>query len=171
MVAPDTGAGETVGGYQFTEATPPAVHRASATLVWLSPGAIVVLSFPARPVGKRGLLLELTAGAQSGGGFCDLPGGTATRERDMLDAGIEPQPDGWSRCWVAMTVGASIVDVRLTLLDERLDPAYVGTGARALSSANSSCARPRISLRRNRRPGEFQQLASRSGAAAKAGGR
>jgi hypothetical protein len=127
-VALDAGAGDTPGDRRISENAGAALHRVHATLAGLTPGATMVLSFPARPIGKRGILLELNGGTQSGGGFCDLPGGTATRERDMLDAGIEPQPDGWSRCWVAMVVDAPSVDVHLTLLDERLDPGYVGDG-------------------------------------------
>ena len=77
----------------------------------------MVLSFPARPIGTRGIPLELEAGAQSGGGFCDPLG-----RRDRAAAG-----------WLVTLLGRddarrSIVDVRLTLLDERLDPAYVGDG-------------------------------------------
>lgn len=116
-----------VGEWTLREASGPGVHRISGTLAGLTPGAIAVLSFPARPVGTRGVLVELETGARSGGGFCDLVGETATRERDMLDAGLEMTSDG-ARCWVAMPVTESAATLRLTLLDQSLARSYLGDG-------------------------------------------
>ena len=111
----------------LVEASGSGVHRISGTLAGLTPGAIAVLSFPARPVGTRGILIELETGAHAGGGFCDLIGETATRERDMLDAGLELTLDR-ARCWVAMPMTDSTATLRLTLLDQSLARSYVGDG-------------------------------------------
>jgi hypothetical protein len=111
----------------LVEASGSGVHRISGTLAGLTPGATAVLSFPARPVGPRGILIELETGAHAGGGFCDLVGETATRERDMLDAGLE-LTSGRARCWVAMPVTESTATLRLTLLDQSLARSYVGDG-------------------------------------------
>ena len=126
LVAP--GAGERPGSLRLIETAAPGAHRAEGTLSGLTPGATAVLSFAARPTGARGILVELQSGVHLGGGFCDLVGETATRERDMLDAGIEVEADGWSRCWVAMAVREPSATLRLSLIDERLDPTYVGDG-------------------------------------------
>jgi hypothetical protein len=127
-VVPDGVAAETAGAHRLVETAGPGVHRVDGTLAGLTPGATTVLSFAARPIGARGILVELQAGEQSGGGFCDLFGGTATRERDMLDAGLDVQPDGRLRCWVAMPLKESAATLRLSLLDQNLDPSYVGDG-------------------------------------------
>jgi hypothetical protein len=103
------------------------VHRISGTLAGLTPGAVVVLSFQARAIGARGIFTELEMGPQSGGGFCDLVGATATRERDMLDAGLDMTSNG-ARCWVAMPVTNSTATLRLSLLDQDLASSYVGDG-------------------------------------------
>lgn len=123
-VVPDAMAGE----QRLVENAGSGVHRVHATLAGLTPGATTVLSFPARPNGARGILVELLTDERSGGGFCDLSGGTATRERDMLDAGIDLQADGRFRCWVAMSLPAPTATLRLSLLNERLDPSYIGDG-------------------------------------------
>jgi hypothetical protein len=116
-----------VGESTLVEASGSGVHRINGTLVGLTPGAIAVLSFPARPIGARGVLIELETGAHAGGGFCDLVGETATRERDMLDAGLEVTSDR-TRCWVAMPLTESAATLRLTLLDRSLARSYVGDG-------------------------------------------
>jgi hypothetical protein len=78
--------------------------------------------------GRRGIFVEVQTVGRRGGGYCDLFGATAQRDGDMLDAGLDPRPSGWSRCWVAMPVDAPGATLRLSLMNERLDPAYVGNG-------------------------------------------
>lgn len=119
----DGSAGEST----LVEASGPGVHRIDGKLAGLTPGTVAVLSFPARAIGARGIFIELEMGQQAGGGFCDLVGETATRERDMLDAGIDMVSDR-ARCWVAMPVTDTIATVRLSLLDQDLAPSYVGDG-------------------------------------------
>ena len=46
----------------------------------------------------------------------------------MLDAGLDAQPSGPSRCWVAMPIDAPGATLRLSLINELLDPAYRGDG-------------------------------------------
>jgi len=87
-----------------------------------------VLSFSAKAIGARGIFVELQTAGRRGGGYCDLNGLTAQRDGDMLDGGLDAQPDGWSRCWVAMPIDASGATLRLSLTNERLDPAYIGDG-------------------------------------------
>jgi hypothetical protein len=117
----------TAGESTLIEAPRSGVHRINGTLAGLTPGAVAVLSLPARAIGTRGVFIELEMGRQSGGGFCDLVGETATRERDMLDAGVEIT-SGRARCWVAMPVTESTGTLRLSLLDQDLAPSYVGDG-------------------------------------------
>src|SRR5262249_44669419 len=95
----------------------------------LTPGRTLVLSFPARAIGARGIFVELQTAGRRGGGYCDLYRETAQRDGDMLDAGIDPQPDGWSRCWVAIAIDAPEATLRLSLMNERLDPVYSGDGS------------------------------------------
>jgi hypothetical protein len=116
------------GESTLVEAPGPGFHRINGTLAGLTPGAIVVLSFPARPIGARAILVELQTGAQSGAGFCNPVDGWATRERDMLDAGLDVQPDGSVRCWVAMPVKHSAATLRLSLLNQDLVASYLGDG-------------------------------------------
>lgn len=115
-------------GQRITEATGARVHHVEQELAGFTPGKIVLLSFRAKAVGARGVYVEMLTGGRRGGGYCDLPGGTAQRDGDMRDAGLEPEPDGWSRCWVAMMVTAPIATLRLSLMNERLDPTYMGDG-------------------------------------------
>jgi hypothetical protein len=125
-VAPEA-AGE-AGSLRLIEGAGPGLHRVEATLAGLAPGATAVLSFPARPLGTRGVLVELQTHGQRGGGYCDLPGETAQRDGDMLDVGLDVRPDGWSRCWVAMVVKDPTMTLRLSVLNDRLDPSYIGDG-------------------------------------------
>jgi hypothetical protein len=125
VVLPDD---EQPSAQRFIESAGLGVHRVETTVTGLTPGKTMLLSFPAKPVGARGILVELGSAGHHGRGYCDLYGGTAQRDGNMLDVGLEPQADGWSRCWVAMVVNAQSAEVRLGLLDERLDPAYVGNG-------------------------------------------
>jgi hypothetical protein len=119
--------GGTAGESTLVEAAGPGIHRIDGKLAGLTPGTVAVLSFPARAIGARGVFIELEMGSQSGGGFCDLVGETATRERDMLDTGIDMVSDQ-ARCWVAMTVTDTAAMLRLSLLDQDLAPSYVGDG-------------------------------------------
>jgi hypothetical protein len=114
--------------HRLIESAAPGVHRVETTLTGLMPGKFAVLSFPAKAIGARGIFVEVLAGGRRGGGYCDLYGATAQRDGDMRDAGLEPEPDGWSRCWVAMPVEAPEATLRLSLMNERLDPTYVGDG-------------------------------------------
>jgi hypothetical protein len=114
--------------HRVTEAAGGSVHRIETKLTGLTPGTVAVLSFPAKAIGARGVYVELLAGGERGGGYCDLYGETAQRDGDMFDAGLEPQPDGWWRCWVAMPIDASEATLRLSVMNERLDPAYAGDG-------------------------------------------
>jgi hypothetical protein len=110
------------------ETVGPGVHYVERSRRGLTPGKIVRLAFYAKAIGARGVFVELRTGGRRGGGYCDLPGGTAQRDGDMLDAGIEPAPQGWWRCWVAMPVEAPDATLRLSLMNERLDPFYSGDG-------------------------------------------
>src|SRR5262249_27440413 len=102
-------------------------------LTGLTPGKIMLLSFSATPIGARGVFVEVQTAARRGGGYCDLYGATAQRDGEMLDAGLDPQPDGWWRCWVAMPIDAPDAMLRLSLMNERLDPAYVGDGTSGIT--------------------------------------
>jgi hypothetical protein len=110
------------------ETVGPGVHYVERSRRGLTPGKIVRLAFYAKAIGARGVFVELRTGGRRGSGYCDLPGGTAQRDGDMLDAGIEPAPQGWWRCWVAMPVEAPDATLRLSLMNERLDPFYSGDG-------------------------------------------
>jgi hypothetical protein len=110
------------------EGSGPGGHFVEATLTGVDPGAIAILSFPVRALGARGIAVELRTERQYAGGYCDLPGGTAQRDGDMLDVGLDVRSDGAARCWVAMAPKASTVTVRLSLLDHWLQPSYVGDG-------------------------------------------
>jgi hypothetical protein len=46
----------------------------------------------------------------------------------MLDAGLDVQPDGQVRCWVAIPVQHSVATLRLGLLNQHLLASYVGDG-------------------------------------------
>ncbi|MBV8825288.1 MAG: hypothetical protein JO220_09930 [Hyphomicrobiales bacterium] len=116
------------GAQRLIESMGPGTHGIETKLTGLMPGRTLVLSFAAKAIGARGVFVEVLAHGNRGGGYCDLYGATAQRDGDMRDAGIEPDPDGWSRCWVAMPVEAPEVTLRLSLMNERLDPAYVGDG-------------------------------------------
>ncbi|HEV2956151.1 MAG TPA: hypothetical protein VGX95_08535 [Xanthobacteraceae bacterium] len=118
---------------RLIEAVGPGAHRVETSLAGLAPGRTLVLSFPAKAFGPRGIFVELQTARRRGGGYCDLVGATAQRDGDMLDAGLDPQPDGWSRCWVAMPIDAPGATLRLSLMNERLDPAYVGNGTSGAS--------------------------------------
>jgi hypothetical protein len=127
-VGPGNAQDGTAGFRRLIESSGPGFHRMEATLTGLTPGATTVLSFQAKPFGARGILVELQTDRQDGGGFCDLVGGTAQRKGDMLDVGLDVQPNGPSRCWVAMDAKASTATLRLSLLDEHLEPSYGGDG-------------------------------------------
>jgi hypothetical protein len=124
--APDA-AGE-AGALRLIESAGPGFHSVEATLTGIAPGATAVISFPARPLGARGILVELQTRGQRGGGYCDLPGETAQRDGDMLDVGLDVQTDGWSRCWAAMVLDDPTMTLRLSVLNDHLDPSYVGDG-------------------------------------------
>jgi len=113
---------------QMIEAAEPGAHRVEKKLAGFTPGKILLLSFRAKAIGARGIFVEVLAAGRRGGGYCDLPGGTAQRDGDMLDAGLEPEPNGWSRCWVAMVITEPTVTLRLSLMNARLDPVYLGDG-------------------------------------------
>jgi hypothetical protein len=115
-------------GARIVESPGRGVHRAEAALTGLTLGKIVLLSFPAKAIGARGIFVEVQTAGRRGGGYCDLHGATAQRDGDMLDAGLGPQPDGWWRCWIAMPIDAPSATLRLSLINERLDPTYVGDG-------------------------------------------
>jgi hypothetical protein len=125
VVMPDSGAGETL---RLIEGAGPGAHGIETKLTGLRLGTTLLLSFPAKAIGARGVYVEVLTGGKRGGGYCDLYGATAQRDGVMRDAGLEPEPDGWSRCWVAMPVEAPEVTLRLSLMNERLDPTYVGDG-------------------------------------------
>jgi len=128
VIKPDDGQQRDAASHLLVESTGPGPHAIEGTLTDVNPDVTTVLSFPVRSFGTRGILVELRANGQHGGGYCDLPGATAQRDGDMLDVGLDVQPDGWSRCWVAMKPNASTVTVRLSLMDEHLDPSYRGDG-------------------------------------------
>src|SRR5262249_16489510 len=116
------------GAQRLTESSGAGAHRADTRITGQSPGSTLVLSFLAKPIGARGVFVEVQTAGRRGGGYCDLYGQTAQRDGDMFDAGLDPQPDGWSRCWVAMPIDAPEAACRLGLMNERLDPGYVGDG-------------------------------------------
>jgi len=124
------------GARRLIESAGPGPHFIEGTLAGVAPDAITVLSLPARALGARGILVELGADQQYGGGYCDLPGETAQRVGEMLDVGLDVQPGGPARCWVAMAFKASTVAVRLSLLDERLEPTYIGDGRSGAAIGN-----------------------------------
>jgi len=115
-------------GPRILESSGPGPHRIEAALTGLTPGKIMLLSFPAKAIGARGVFVEVQTAGRRGGGYCDLYGATAQRDGDMRDAGLEPLPDGWWRCWIAMPIDTPGATLRLSLMNERLDPAYVGDG-------------------------------------------
>jgi hypothetical protein len=114
--------------HRVIEAAGQGRHRVEKRLTGLTPGQTAVVSFPAKALGARGIFVELQTLERRGGGYCDLYGATAQRDGDMLDTGLDPQPDGWSRCWVALPIEAPEATLRLSLMNERLDPAYAGDG-------------------------------------------
>jgi len=116
------------GAGRLIEAAGQGRHGVETTLTGLASGKTVLLSFPAQAIGARGIFVELEAGGRRGGGYCDLYGATAQRDGDMLDVGLEPEPDGGWRCWVAMVVNQPTATLRLSLTTERLGPAYAGDG-------------------------------------------
>jgi len=119
---------EQIGGDRLVETAGVRAHYVETRLTGLVPGRTAVLSFPAKAMGARGIFVDVQTAGRRGGGYCDLYGETAQRDGDMFDADLEPQPDGWSRCWVAMPIDAADATVRLSLINERLDPAYAGDG-------------------------------------------
>jgi hypothetical protein len=123
VVADEEGAGQ-----RITEAAGARVHHVEQKLAGLTPGKIALLSFRAKAIGARGVFVEVLTAGQRAGGYCDLPGGTAQRDGDMRDAGVEPEPDGWWRCWAAMPIEEPTATLRLSLMNERLDPVYLGDG-------------------------------------------
>jgi hypothetical protein len=126
VLRPGDGRDEMAGSHRIVESASPGGHGVEATMTGITPGATTVVAFPAKSIGARGVLVELRANGRRGRGYCDLYGGTAQRDGDMLDVGLEPQPNGWSRCWVAMVLDDPTVTLRLSLLDQRLEPSYVG---------------------------------------------
>jgi hypothetical protein len=125
LVRPDEGQAR---GPRIVESSGPGAHRMETALTGLTPGKIVLLSFSAKAIGARGIFVEVQTARRRGGGYCDLHGATAQRDGDMLDAGLGPQPDGWWRCWIAMPIDAPAATLRVGLMNERLDPAYLGDG-------------------------------------------
>jgi hypothetical protein len=128
VLGPGDGRGEPAGAHRILESAEPGRHGVEATMTGITPGATTVVSFPAKAIGARGVLVELRAHGRRGGGYCDLYGETAQRDGDMLDVGLDVQPDGWSRCWVAMVLNDPTVTLRLSVLNEHLDPSYAGDG-------------------------------------------
>jgi hypothetical protein len=122
------GDAEPAGTYRLVESVGRSAHRVETRLTGLAPGRTLVLSFPAKAIGARGIFVDVQAAGRRGGGYCDLYGQTAQRDGEMFDAGLEPEPDGWWRCWVAMKVEAPDALLGLSLMNERLDPAYAGNG-------------------------------------------
>lgn len=120
---------QATGADRLIEAAGARAHRVETRLSGLATGVTAVLSFPARAIGARGIFIEVQTAGRRGGGYCDLYGQTAQRVGDMFDADLDPQPDGWTRCWVAMPIDAPDATVRLSLINEGLDPAYVGNGS------------------------------------------
>jgi hypothetical protein len=125
VVLPDDGPSAT---HRLVESAQPGGHRVETRLTGLTPGRTLVLSFPAKAIGGRGIFVEVQTVGRRGGGYCDLYGATAQRDGEMLDAGLDPQPDGGWRCWVAMPIDAPDATLRLSLINARLDPAYAGDG-------------------------------------------
>jgi hypothetical protein len=125
VVTPDDGTRQV---HRLVESAGRGTHRVETTVTSLVPGRTAVLSFPAKAVGARGILVELQTAGRRGGGYCDLAGATAQRDGDMFDAGLEPAPDGWWRCWVAMPIEAPTATLRLSVMNEGLDPVYRGDG-------------------------------------------
>jgi hypothetical protein len=119
---------DSAGAHKLIESTGRGGHNIETKLGGLTPGRTLVLSFPAKAFGARGIFVEVQTPGRRGGGYCDLHGATAQRDGDMFDAGIDPQPDGWARCWVALPIDAPEASLRLSLMNERLDPAYAGDG-------------------------------------------
>ena len=113
--------------HRLIESAGPGTHRVETSLTGLVPGRTAVLSFPTKALGARGIFVELQTATRRGGGYCDLTGSTAQRDGDMLDAGLEPEGSGW-RCWVAMPVDEPRATLRLSVMNERLDPVYRGDG-------------------------------------------
>ena len=120
--------GEGSAGQRIVETVQPRAHHVEQKLDFLTPGEVVLLSFSAKPIGARGIFVELLTAERRAGGYCDLPGGTAQRDGDMLDVGLEPEPEGWWTCWVATVATEPTATLRLSLMNERLDPAYLGDG-------------------------------------------
>jgi hypothetical protein len=128
VLRPGDGRDEMAGSRVIQESPAPGRHGVAATLAGITPGATTVVSFPAKAIGARGVLVELQANGRRGGGYCDLYGETAQRDGDMLDVGLDVQTDGGSRCWVAMVLNEPTVTLRLSVLNDQLDPSYVGDG-------------------------------------------
>lgn len=120
---------------RIIEAADARVHHVERKLAGLTPGKILLLSLYAKAIGARGIFVEVLAAGRRSGGYCDLPGGTAQRDGDMLDAGLDPAPRGWWRCWVATAVTEPAVTLRLSLINERLDPVYPGDGSSGVGIA------------------------------------
>lgn len=125
VVMPDS---EPAGAQRLIESTGQGTHSIEMKLTGLIPGKTLLLSFPAKAVGARGVFVEVLIRGKRSGGYCDLYGATAQRDGDMRDAGLEPEADGWSRCWVAMPVETPEATLRLSLMNQRLDPTYLGDG-------------------------------------------
>jgi hypothetical protein len=128
VLGPGDGRNEMAGSHVILESAAPGHHGVEATMTGITPGATTVVSFPAKAIGARGVLVELRANGRRGGGYCDLYGETAQRDGDMLDVGLDVQMDGWSRCWVAMAFDDPTVTLRLSVLNDHLDPSYIGDG-------------------------------------------
>jgi hypothetical protein len=106
-------------------------HLARIDLKDLLPDGRYAVSAIVKPIGARGLRLEILDSGSSvdrGNVQCDMNGLEAVRGAQTPDAGLDALPDGWMRCWLVPAATPAHATLSLVVLNESGQRAYVGDG-------------------------------------------
>jgi hypothetical protein len=106
-------------------------HLARIELKDLQPDGRYVVSATVKPIGVRGLRMEILDSGSSvdrGNVQCDMNGLEAVRGAQTPDAGLEALPDGWMRCWLVPTAASAHAILNLVVLNDGGQRTYAGGG-------------------------------------------
>jgi hypothetical protein len=109
-------------------------HRLEvAPVAGATPGAIHTLSVYVKPASQTAMALEMRDAHTVKYGLVKFnlaQTAVVGKTGDVTDAGIEPLPGGWFRCWAAMPYGGDVAVFNIALADgdQLLYPGRAGSG-------------------------------------------
>jgi hypothetical protein len=116
---------------QLIEGIADGFHRVETRIENIEPGRDYVISIVAKPLGSRWLRMETRdadGAGHDGHAECDVQSLTAQRGGTMLDVGLDLLPDGWFRCWAAMSFGGKAAALDIGLMKGPRVARYRGDG-------------------------------------------